>query len=278
MISGKSRYSPTRTRHVVPVCRIWPEPAIRPGSLRCQDSSTMANHGSHSPRKVLAAAASFLAAPAMSPATLTVTTNADSGPGSLRDAIAAASVGDTITFEMTGTITLTTGELRLTRNVTINGPGAHLLTISGNQTSRVLAVNSGVTASLSGLTVTGGNGAGAQLNGSGGGVLNRGTLTMTNCVITRKQSQWSGRRLPQLPWNADADGPARSRTTSRTRNNDAESSSGIDNTLGTLNVTNSTFSGNQANNCDSCGAAIWSHGTMTITDSTFTNNLGYRKQ
>jgi hypothetical protein len=44
-------------------------------------------------------------------ATITVTNTNDSGPGSLRDAIANASSGDTINFSLTypATITLTCG-------------------------------------------------------------------------------------------------------------------------------------------------------------------------
>lgn len=43
--------------------------------------------------------------------TITVTSTADSGPGSLRAALAGAASGDTINFAVTGTITLTSGEL-----------------------------------------------------------------------------------------------------------------------------------------------------------------------
>src|SRR5436190_12037604 len=62
-------------------------------------------------------------------ATLTVTTTADNGPGSLRDAIAIASDGDTIQFDpaLSGqTITLTSAELAINNNITINGPGSAL--------------------------------------------------------------------------------------------------------------------------------------------------------
>jgi hypothetical protein len=44
-------------------------------------------------------------------ATITVTNTSDNGAGSLRQAIANAHDGDTIDFGVTGTITLTTGEL-----------------------------------------------------------------------------------------------------------------------------------------------------------------------
>jgi hypothetical protein len=76
--------------------------------------------------------------------TLTVLNVLDSGAGSLRDAIKAASSGDTIVFapSLTGqTITLTSGELEITSSLDIEGPGAAKLAISGNQASRVFHVS-----------------------------------------------------------------------------------------------------------------------------------------
>src|SRR5215469_7196140 len=60
--------------------------------------------------------------------TITVTNTNDSGPGSLRQALADANNGDTINFAVTGTIGLTSGELLVTRSITISGPGAENLT------------------------------------------------------------------------------------------------------------------------------------------------------
>ena len=64
----------------------------------------------------------LLTAPAVA-ATLTVTTTADAGPGSLRDAIAAAASGDTIDVPA-GTYVLTSGPLRIAAGVTVAGAGA----------------------------------------------------------------------------------------------------------------------------------------------------------
>src|SRR6516225_4851282 len=88
----------------------------------------------------------------------TVTNLTDHDPGSLRDAIATTPSGGTVDFQsgLTGTITLTSGELAISHNLTITGPGAGIITVSGNNASRVLEVLPGVTAALSGLTVADG--------------------------------------------------------------------------------------------------------------------------
>src|SRR5262249_44272180 len=117
--------------------------------------------------------------------TLHVTTLADGGPGSLRDAVAQANAhtgADVVVFDdgLTGTIALTGGELDLTDDVKINGPGADKLTVSGGNLSRVFKVEAGETVSISGLTIAGGNAG----TGNGGGVDNFGALTVSDSVFS----------------------------------------------------------------------------------------------
>src|SRR4051812_31462291 len=86
-------------------------------------------------------------------ATFTVSTTADSGAGSLRQAIASANASagaDSIEFAsgLAGnTITLTTGQLVITDNVTINGDadndGIADITLDGGGTTRLIYVQSG---------------------------------------------------------------------------------------------------------------------------------------
>src|SRR5262245_31571682 len=95
------------------------------------------------------------------PSVFHVTTLADGGAGSLRDAVSRANAhpgADVITFQsgLTGTIALAGGEFDITDDLTINGPGADRLTVSGNHISRVFKVESGETVSISDLTVAGG--------------------------------------------------------------------------------------------------------------------------
>jgi len=116
-------------------------------------------------------------------ANIVVTNNHDSGTGSLRQAINDSVSGDTILFDASlvgQTITLTSGTLSINNeNLTISGPGANNLTINGNLTSRVFNINSNTSATLSGLTITGGYTALFK----GGGISNSGTLTLEDVVV-----------------------------------------------------------------------------------------------
>ena len=119
--------------------------------------------------------------------TLTVTSAADSGLGSLRAAIASASSGDTIVFapRLDGqTISLTTGELAIARSVTINGPGAGLLNVDAGGMSRVFDItSSSATVALSGLTIRGG------ISEDGGGITDQGgELTLKNDTLSNDQA------------------------------------------------------------------------------------------
>src|SRR5215467_6682097 len=141
----------------------------------------------------------FLVAPvvavvgALAPANIILVTNTnDSGPGSLRQALVDANDGDTINFDSSlnrQTITLTSGELNVDKDVTINGPGAKNLAVDGNAQSRVFDVNPGKTVTIDGLTVTNGYSPLA----SGGGIYNNAAvLTVTNCTFSGNSANDGG--------------------------------------------------------------------------------------
>ncbi len=168
-----------------------------------------------------------------------VSNSNDSGPGSLRNAIATAGAGDMIEFNMTpghvtSPITLTTGELTIAQNLKIVGPGASHLTISGNGASTVVAVSTGTNVAISGVTIADGvNG------GTGGGVANKGDLKLLDDVLS---------------------------------DNSAQSGGAIYNSTGSLSVTGCTIESNHASNSGFGGGIFVTAGFVTIEDSTFQGN------
>src|SRR5262245_59117299 len=73
----------------------------------------------------------------------TVTNTMDSGPGSLRQEIANTAANGTVDFApgVTGTITLTTGQITINKGLTITGPGAGVLSVSGNNSSSIFFIS-----------------------------------------------------------------------------------------------------------------------------------------
>ncbi|RIK81973.1 MAG: hypothetical protein DCC67_07680 [Planctomycetota bacterium] len=128
-------------------------------------------------------------------ATITVNTIVDENDGvatggvSFRDALAAAASGDTIDFDPAltsggpATIDLAHGQLVANTAVTIDGPGAELLTIDAGGTSRVFRAFADCT--IEGLTLTGGNAP------EGGGILTH-RVTVRDSVITGNTSTGGG--------------------------------------------------------------------------------------
>ncbi len=141
---------------------------------------------------ILLVALLFIASYPVWGAVVTVTTLTDENDGggggagmSLRDAISSAAAGDTIRFNVTGTITLNNsyGSLNISKNLTISGPGAHLLTIDGNNAQRVFSISSG-TVTITDFKITNGH----PGSGDGGGInITGGTVTVKRCAITGNQ-------------------------------------------------------------------------------------------
>ena len=218
----------------------------------------------------------------LTPSSLTVTTNADSGPGSLRDAIASAVSGATINFaKNVHAITLTGGALEISKDLDIEGTGANRLSISGNNASRVFYVKSGNTLTLANLTIANGQASGplptsivGQYSGGGtvvppsgagggGGILNEhgATLNLINDTVRDNQAIHGPSPLALTVLGG-----------------------GVLN-LGTALVLGCTFSNNQVaggnafdNLGGSAGGAIDNFGgpsggaSLTVASSTFSNN------
>ncbi|MEY2510438.1 MAG: hypothetical protein QOE26_1201 [Verrucomicrobiota bacterium] len=189
---------------------------------------------------------------------ITVTNTSDGaapGPaGSLRKAINDAAAGDTIDFAVPvpGGITLTSGQLVIGKNLTIVGPGARNLNISGNNASGIFEVAAGVTMNISGLTLE--NGLATAHTGwsatvkLGGAIYNSGNLTITACRIIQN------------------------RASSQVANGQALGGAIFNYNVGTLTMRDSEIT---ANLCDSNtpeGGGIFNIGTANLTNCTVSNN------
>jgi fibronectin-binding autotransporter adhesin len=208
-----------------------------------------------------------------------VTTNTDNGPGSLRQAIADASPGTTITFtnSLSGkTILLTNGQFELSNNVTIDASAlTNGIQINGNGISRIFEVDSGVTVVLNSLTITNGYVPNASYpTNSGGGILNFGKLTLNACALqNNKVGSGSGGGIEN---SGGVNGVATLTVSNCTfaDNTSYIQGGGIDNYFwyspSTLSAINCTFSGNSS----TFGGAIENGGsTITMTQCTIVSNL-----
>lgn len=117
-----------------------------------------------------------------------VLTAAESGQirGTLGAHVTIAFGGPIFADATPDTITLVSGELAITGEVTILGTGADILSISGNNASRVFNITS-ATATITGMTISNGD-----VRDAGGGILNNGTLTLTKCTVTDNKAAGDG--------------------------------------------------------------------------------------
>jgi CSLREA domain-containing protein/uncharacterized repeat protein (TIGR01451 family) len=188
-----------------------------------------------------------------------VTNSNDSGAGSLRQVIADAAAGSAITFQ-TGvtTVTLTSAELAINKNLTIDGGAAGVtLTRSGATQFRIFNISSG-TVELKKLTISNGN-----HPSQAGGIQNSGTLTMTECAVT-------GNTAPQGA-GLQNDGSLTMTNCTISGNTTTGSGGGLAMFGTTTTLTNCTVSGNTASGGSGGGFSI-SSGTLNLTNCTVANN------
>ncbi len=188
------------------------------------------------------------------PNSMIVTNTSDSGPGSLRQAIADLLPGGLVTFDssLTGQTILLSSTITLDKDIIIDGSGLNPgVMISGNNLVRVFFISSGVTVSLDTLDILNGYTL-DQTNGGGGGIYNAGNLTINNVYF-------GGNRVPT---------DAEISSTNGTRGGALYS-------IGSLTVTNSFFENNAAD----AGAGIYvTAGSLSITNGVFLYNLATTTQ
>jgi hypothetical protein len=227
-------------------------------------------------------------------ATLTVTNANDNGAGSLRDALTQANTNaqaDTINFDpaffsTARTITLA-AELQITpdgtnpgRAVTINGPGANLLTVSGNNSVRPFYIAPSSVAAISGMTVRDGNASGGteivNAGPSGGGLAANSarSLTLTNMVVRNNTASVSGSGVGGGLYITGVNNYSISN--SLITENTSNRGGGIFES-GTIaaSLVNTTISNNSARN--TVGGASFSQSTVTIANCQITGNQAGRQ-
>jgi hypothetical protein len=132
------------------------------------------------------------------PVNCTVVTNAnDSGVNSLRDAIECAADGAVITFHPSltdQTITLTSGEIGIKKDVVITGLGIEHLTISGNNASRIFQVRPGYSLELQDMKLSN-----ATEVTDGGSILVQGTLILQDVLLDNNFENGSPKGLTVSP-------------------------------------------------------------------------------
>ncbi len=219
--------------------------------------------------------------------TLTVQNANDSGPGSLREAIANVCNGGTIDFapSLAGqTIGLTSAELAIGNTVTITNPNAPGLQLSGNNARRIFSIQSTGVVTLSSLAVVdgmadygggivnegvlvinagavSGNRAGGGYFNTGGAIYNAGILTIDHSIFDGNQSDGDGGGISNY-------GTLTANNSTFSGNQAGNEGGGINNQV-TLTLNNTTFSGNQAG---SEGGGITNYGTLTANNTTFSDN------
>jgi len=218
---------------------------------------------------------------------------------SLRDAIAEANSQndpDIIQFAtgLTGTIVLNGSQLQITKPLTIEGPGADILSISGNLASRVFEITATGSATISGLTVTRGNAV------NGGGIYTTGSLTLENMRILDNNADGGGglysNNAPVNVFDSTFEentaihgggarigqGSSQIVISSSTFSNNKATNTSASNTAGGLlivgsttplqaQIRNSTFSGNES--FSSGGLRIRNNANVNIINSTITENI-----
>jgi fibronectin-binding autotransporter adhesin len=214
------------------------------------------------------------------PAVLTVTNPLDDGSGgTLRELVASATPGDTIDFapELTGqTIIFGLGEIVIDRDLTIQGPGADQLVLSGNGQSRVFSVDGPGTLSvtLSGLTLSAGSGtsaptadaaSGTAADVGGGAIRNADeNLTLAGTILSDNHTTGPGGAVL-------SQGGSLTLQNSTVRDNTSDADGGaVAVTGGSILVEGTTLSGNSA--AGRGGALATSGASVIVRDSTVAGN------
>lgn len=214
---------------------------------------------------------------------LVVTSTADAGAGTLRDALAAANPGDTISIATPGDYLVTSAELTVSKDVSIEGSGP-AVRIVGDGNNRVFNVTA-ANVTLSGMTVTGGGV--SEALAEGGGIANAtGTLVLRNVTVKGNSARNSpSGGIPQGGGVYNNSGTLQIIDSTISGNTVSiapggggiPEGGGISNAAGSVSIIRSTISGNTASIAEPGGVPEGggiesSGGQLAIVDSTVGGN------
>ncbi len=186
------------------------------------------------------------------------------GVMSFREAIAIVEAfdltGGTISFApgLTGTIALYGQLPTLTGDMTIDGPGANVLTIDAQGTGEILVVDERAVVAISGLSLA--HGAGSY----GGGIGNYSTLALTDCSLTNNTATTGGGAI-------FTEGSLTLTGCTLSQNSAGSFGGAVENLFGSLTIIDSTVASNSSGDL---GGAIWSGASLQLIDSTVSGNSG----
>ncbi len=176
---------------------------------------------------------------------------------------AALAGGGLVTFNCGGAATIPlTSEKVIGANTQVNGGGQ--ITLDGQGQTRIFYINEDVSLDLRRITLTGGNGVGAEDPGEGGAIYSdRGLVTVTDTIITDSAAAAEGGGI----W---ASGGTLTVVQSTITDNTADEGGGIRTSAVTLTIIESTITGNTADD----GGGIYTRAStaLTITDSNISDN------
>ena len=132
--------------------------------------------------------------------------------------------------------------MAISKSMTIEGSSQSGTILSGSDSMRIFNVNSGCTVTVRDLTITNGK------SSFGGGILNDGYLTVTNCKFTNCKTFYAYMGGGSAISSSDDS---------------------------TLNVQNSVFTGNDASVSSTAGGTIYTNGTISVKSCDFRDNLAY---
>ncbi|MCD9185577.1 MAG: carboxypeptidase regulatory-like domain-containing protein [Pyrinomonadaceae bacterium] len=200
--------------------------------------------------------------------------NTDAAFGGCTAGAGADLIGFSALFSTAQTIQSSVAEFTINTAITINGPGANILTlqnvIPAGPNSRVFRVGTAGVLNLNGVAVTGGN---TTAGNGGAGLLVSGVANLTNVYVNGNTADGYGGGLIY-----ETAGTTSTITNTTISNNSSNGSaaggggSGIDNSAN-LTITSSTISGNTKTGASGNGGGIFNFsGNLALTSTTITDN------